>query len=82
MSDNVVDFTSTKAVKEFIETANGRIIDLEQALYDILECSRMDVCKEIAAEVLGEDLETYLEEDNYAELDFEDDDTLPWEDEK
>ena len=78
---NVIDFTSAKAVKEFIETASHRIYDLEATLYDILECSRLDVAKEMAADVLEEDIDVYLEEDNCAELDFEpeeDKDELPW----
>ncbi len=70
--DKVIDFTSTKAVKEFIETANERILELEQAHYLILETNRIDVIKEISANVLGEDLEIYLEEDSLDQLDFDD----------
>ena len=73
MQDNVVDINKIKDIKAFVETANERIIDLEQCLYDILECSRLDVAKEMAADVLDEDLDSYLEEDNLEELDFDND---------
>ena len=70
--DKLIDFTSTKSVKEFVETANERILELEQAHYLILETNRIDVIKEISANVLGEDLEIYLEEDSLDQLDFDD----------
>lgn len=70
--ENIVDFKSTKALKDFVSTANERILALEHALYTILETDRIDVIKEIAADVLGEDLDIYLEEDIMEELDFED----------
>jgi hypothetical protein len=70
--DTVINFTNVKNIKEFTMTANARIIDLEQCLYDILECSRLDRVKEMAADVLGEDLDSYFEEER-EELDFEDD---------
>jgi len=77
---NLIDFTSARSIKEFVTTANDTIYRLEHALYQILDTSRLDVAKEIAADVLEEDLDTYLEDDNLKELDFEDDgDSLPWE---
>ncbi len=80
--EKVVDFTSAKNIKDFVETANDRIFQLEDSLYAILDCHRIDVIKEIAAEVLNEDLESYLEEDKVQELDFDDDTDgearLPW----
>lgn len=85
---NVIDFTNILNVKEFVESASERIGELECALYDILDTERLDIAKEIAADVLEEDLEAYLEEDKYAELDFDDSDIyiepeegedLPWE---
>lgn len=83
LDPKVVDFKSAKAVKDFIETASDRIHDLEDAHYAILDCNRIDVIKEISAEVLGEDLEVYLEEDtaDVKELDFDATDDnmgLPW----
>jgi hypothetical protein len=84
LDPKVVDFKSAKAVKDFIETASDRILQLEDAHYAILDCHRIDVIKEISAEVLGEDLESYMEEDiaGVKELDFENDTDdnmgLPW----
>ncbi len=72
----VVDFTKIKDIKEFMETANERIIDLENALYAILDSYRLDVVKELAADALGENLEVYLEQD-VRELDFNGDDIYP-----
>ncbi len=68
---NVVDFTSTKNVKEFIETAQLQIQKLEHALYQIMETKSLEAAKELAADALDEDLDTYLEEDDLEELDFE-----------
>ncbi len=82
MGTNLVDFRSVKSVKEFVETANEQIMRLSIALYAILDSKNVDEMKEIAAEALDEDLEEYLAEDNLEmeELDFEDDDKLPWDD--
>lgn len=77
--EKVVDFSAAKSIKEFVAEANERIYELEYALYDILETTRLDVCKEIAAEALHEDIEIYLESDDLAELDFDNDDVLHWE---
>lgn len=83
LDPKVIDFSAAKSVKEFVETASGRIYELEDALYAILDCHRVDVIKEIAADALGEDLETYMEEDSVKELDFDtdaadDNISLPW----
>jgi len=82
MTNAIVDFRSVKAVKEFVETANEQIMRLTNALYEVLDSKNIDEMKEIAAEALDEDLEEYLAEDNLEmeELDFEDDDKLPWDD--
>ena len=82
MTNAIVDFRSVKAVKEFVETANDQIMRLTNALYGVLDSKNADEMKEIAAEALYEDLEEYLAEDNLEmeELDFEDDDKLPWDD--
>ncbi len=79
---NTIDFRSAKACKEFIETASDQIMRLTNALYDVLDCKNLDHVKEIAAEALDEDLEEYLAEENLEleELDFEDDNKLPWDD--
>ena len=79
---NIVDLRSVKSVKEFVETANDQIMRLTNALYDIMDSKNLDEMKEIAAEALDEDLEEYLLEDNLemAELDFEDDSNVPWDD--
>lgn len=67
----VTDFTAAKATKNFIETANNRIQELEEALYQILDLKTLSDAKEVASEVLGEDLDIYLEEDlEVEELDF------------
>ena len=81
LDPKIVDFQSAKAVKDFVETASQRIYELEDALYAILDCHRLDVVKEIAAETLGEDIEVYLEVDGALhELDLDRDDNmgLPW----
>lgn len=80
---NVVDFKSAKMVKEFIETAGQRIYELEDSLYAIIDCHRLDIAKEIAADVLNENLDILLEEDTgVEELNFDDDTSgemgLPW----
>jgi hypothetical protein len=49
-------------------------------LYRILDAKDLGIAKELAADVLGEDLETYNEADDLTELDFDDDNNLPWED--
>jgi NDP-sugar pyrophosphorylase family protein len=82
MTTNIVNLRSARSVKEFIETANEQIMTLTNALYEILDSKNLDHIKEIAAEALDEDLEEYLAEDDLEmrELDFEDDDKLPWDD--
>ena len=76
--EKVVDFTAVKSIKEFVLTANERIYELESALYAILDMTHLDHVKETAADVLGEDLEVYLEAENIKELDFENDDYNDW----
>ena len=80
MEKNIVNFNSVKAAKEFMLNANARIGELEHALYKILDQKRLDVIHELAADVLGEDLEVYLEDDCLEELDFEDEPTNSWDD--
>jgi hypothetical protein len=46
----------------------------------VLDSSSLDEAREIAAEALEEDLDIWLEEDNLEELDFDNDDNLPWDD--
>lgn len=77
---NVIDLGSARAIKEYIENSQLHIQKLEHALYEILDTKSIDQCKELAADALGEDLDTYLEEDDLAELDFEDDGKVPWSD--
>jgi hypothetical protein len=80
---NIIDIGSARAVKSFIEganSANDYILDLEDTLYRILDAKDLGIAKELAADVLGEDLETYNEADDLTELDFDDDNNLPWED--
>ncbi len=77
---NIVDFSSAKAVKDFIDEANDHIFRLENALYDIMDAKDIQITKEIAADALDEDLDVYLEEDDLTELDFDDDGNLPWDD--
>ena len=73
--DNTVNFQAVKATKEFIEEANERIFELENALYKILDAKDLVEAKDISADVLGEDLQEYLdgteEESDYTPLDFE-----------
>lgn len=80
MVETVINLSSVRSVKDFIEEANDHILRLESALYDILDCKDLQIAKEIAADVLDEDLEIYLEEDDLEELDFDDDTKLPWKD--
>lgn len=76
--DNVVSLAEVKDYKEYALNAMATIQVLEYALYGILEATALDDAKEIAAEVLDEDLETYLEEDDLEELDFDDPDKVHW----
>jgi hypothetical protein len=66
--------------KEWIEEMNTRMLELENALYGVLDAKDIDIAREIAADALEEDLDIYMEEDNLEELDFDDDDNLPWDD--
>lgn len=75
---NIVDFKTAQELKEFVSNASDRIFELEDALYQILDSSKLDVAKELAADVLGEDLESFLEEEKFEELDFEDDTNVAW----
>ena len=68
---NTINLTSARSLKEFIATANDKILKLENTLYEILETKSLEAAKELAADVLGEDLDVYLEEDSLEELDFE-----------
>ena len=77
--DNVFDINNALKVKEFISEANETILMLENALYLVLEQTDLKDAKQVAADALGEDLNTYLEADDLSELDFEDDTNLPWE---
>ncbi len=72
MADKPIDFTAAKRTKEFIETVNERNGELENALYQILDVTSLEAAKELAADVLGEDLAIYLE----PELDFENDEII------
>ena len=80
MTNNTIDFKAVKDTKEFIENANNRIFELENALYKILETKDLAAIQELAADVLGEDLDTYLEGELLPELNFEDDKNIVWED--
>jgi len=64
-----------------METANEQILSLEDACYRIMVAKDLREAKLIAAEAVHEDLDIYLEEDTMAEeLDFDNDDNLPWDD--
>jgi hypothetical protein len=76
----VISLQDAQSNKDWIEEMNIRMIELENALYGVLDAKDIDIAREIAAEVLNEDLETYMEEDNLDELDFDDDGNLPWDD--
>ena len=83
LDPKIVDFASAKAVRDFIDTASDQIFMLEDSLYAILDCHRLDIAKEIAADALSEDLTIYLEpETGVEELNFDDDTSgeigLPW----
>jgi hypothetical protein len=81
MSEEIIDFTKHKAVKEFIATAQERIGMLENTLYSILDLSDVSEIKQLVADALGEDLDIYLEEElDVPELDFEDDSNIEWSD--
>lgn len=63
---------SNKQEKQFQETLKeisdkSEALQYEEALYRILDAGRLDVAKEIAADVLGEDLEEYLEQSDLDE---------------
>jgi hypothetical protein len=76
--EKVVNLPNLSGLRQAINDCNDRIIELENALYTILDVDGLEKAKEIAAEALGEDLETYLEEEVVEELDFEDDGQIPW----
>ena len=75
-SNNLINFQSVKSIKDLAILANDKIGELEHALYSILDCDRIDVIKEIAADALGEDIDIYLEDemDKKLELNFEHED--------
>lgn len=73
----IIDFKSVKSIKELVLTANETIGELENALYNILDAKSITEAKIIAADVLNEDLDTYMEEDDLEELDFEAEDWNP-----
>lgn len=70
-SENIVNLKACRSIKELALTAQETIGALEHALYNILDTDRLDIAKEIAADALNEDLETYLEDDDLEELDFD-----------
>lgn len=84
-SQNIINLKACRSIKELATTAQETIYGLENALYDILDAQSLEVAKEIAADVLGEDLDVYLEDEGVEELDLEQDlfeDTiLPWDSE-
>lgn len=80
MVEGVLNLASAKSVRDFLEEANENILRLENALYQIMDCKDIESAKELAADALNEDLETWLEEDNLEELDFDDDGKVPWDD--
>jgi hypothetical protein len=77
-SNNIVNLNACRSVKELVITAQDTIGKLENALYEILDARSIEAAKELAAEALDEDLETYLEEDDLdlEELDFEDEEKI------
>ncbi len=74
-SQNIINLKACRSVKELVTTAQDTIGRLENALYEILDAKSIEAAKELAADALDEDLESYLEEDDLdlEELDFEDD---------
>jgi len=78
-TENIINLKSCRSIKELALTAQETIGTLENALYAILDANSIDEARELAADVLGEDLGVYLEEDDLSELDFDEDD-LPWAD--
>lgn len=79
MSTNLIDFKKFKTLKEMQEMANATILQLENALYKILDAKSLEASQEIAADALNEDLATWVEEDDLEELDF-DNGNVNWED--
>lgn len=62
---------SSEKLPELVNTSEliHRLNIFEEALYDVLGSSRLDIAKEIAAEALEENLEEFVEEE-LQELDF------------
>lgn len=73
-SQNIVNLKACRSIKELALTAQETIGCLEDALYNILDANSIEAAKEIAADILDEDIEVYLEEDNLDEPDFFEDD--------
>lgn len=75
-SQNIINLKACRSLKHLALTANDTIGELENALYEILDANTLNEAKELAADVLEEDLEIYLENE-VPELDFDND--LPFE---
>lgn len=77
---NVIDITNGLKTKEFIETHQERLFELENAMYKIMDCASLREAQEIAAEAVYEDLDEYQEEEkeDIQELDFNDDKKIIW----
>lgn len=69
MTNKPLDFVATKRLRDIAEETTERNRELENALYQILDSKSLDYAKEIAADILGEDLEIYSE----LELDLDSD---------
>ena len=74
-SKNIINLRACRSIKEMALTAHETIVELETALYDILDVNSIEAAKELAADVLDEDLEIYFEEEGTDYLD----ESLMWE---
>lgn len=63
---------TTKEFQQNLEdiTRIAPTAQLEEALYRVLNASRLDVAKEIAADAVGEDVEEYLADNDLDDLEF------------
>tara|TARA_R110000851_G_scaffold33135_3_gene88275 strand:- start:416 stop:613 length:198 start_codon:yes stop_codon:yes gene_type:complete len=64
--------SKNKLTKNKLNRKTVRVIELEDVMFKILNCSRLDIAKELAADIMEEDVGGYLEYDeDFGELDFE-----------
>ncbi len=75
---NIVDYRVNKKMRDEAQDMYEVILQIEQAIYEALEKDSVEEIKAILLEIVGEDPETYFEEEGIEELNFDDESLLPW----